>query len=727
MTKPPTSQPNPEDEPHRESGDDDVPPTASGPSGGNGGGLFSNGFPTFHLSRQGVFMDAAWFHGRKIGDYQVCGQLGEGGMSWVFEASQPVLNSRVALKISKPGTDQRLETEANLLNGIEHAGIAKVYAGGRVETSAGWLSYMATELITDGSHLDDYCRQHLHDIHDRVALFADVCAAVAHAHRKGLIHRDLKPSNILVDPKGRPKVIDFGIARQQSTDSGKPKTQSIAGTAGYMSPEQQRGEPLTTASDVYTLGLILEKLLSPERTTPAGRMPRGLKRIIKRCLEYDPDRRPADAGQLEKALRRWLRWQPPAWLDPQRATWPATTARWLHEHRWAIARGSLAALLATAVIWAVFLRPDMRSFARAVAAAAEQITPENPAGDVALNAEAARFWRLARPFSDHPPLELAWLANQTSEPSAARLVARGAAALAVGTVPEPWAAVGYPGGIAIFDVGGDARGLVCRIGSPEAISAVTFSADGSQLLAGDDAGRVLVWNTAALRGSPRNTMPGRADLGGPDTGGVLALASAPNAAWCIALAGDGGIFRIDPPDGSDDLKAERIATVPDGRDIALLDSGRLLAVACGSGVVEFRDLSRPVDLLRSEQIGSGSIDLACDETGQTLYAVAPGRLCVWRAPRSTAATSVSVPATDDDSPPRVVFATRDACLIAFPEHGESSLHCLRDIRGRVELRPRWEQTLSVQLPAEIEAAAWLPGPNPELVSLDPRGYLSTSR
>lgn len=118
MTKPPTSQPNPEDEPHRESGDDDVPPTASGPSGGNGGGLFSNGFPTFHLSRQGVFMDAAWFHGRKIGDYQVCGQLGEGGMSWVFEASQPVLNSRVALKISKPGTDQRLETEANLLNGI---------------------------------------------------------------------------------------------------------------------------------------------------------------------------------------------------------------------------------------------------------------------------------------------------------------------------------------------------------------------------------------------------------------------------------------------------------------------------------------------------------------------------------------------------------------------------------------------------------------------------------
>jgi hypothetical protein len=717
----------------------------TGPASSDAGGLHSNGFPTFGLAREAAALaslTADSFLDQEVNGYRIKRLIGEGGMSWVFEAAQDVPTKSVALKISKPGTDRRLEKEANLLSEIEHRGIARVHAGGRVETPAGRLSYMATELIAGGAHLDEYCWVCLPITQDRVALFAEVCAVVAHAHSAEIIHRDLKPSNILVDTTGKPKVIDFGIARSCDTN-----THTISGTLDYMSPEQRQGRQLTAASDVYALGLILQKLLSPERPTegtegpatgdplPAHKLPTALQRIINRCLHAEADRRYADAGCLEKALRRWLRWQLPEWLDWRRATWPAAATRWLEDHRRPIAQGSLVALLAAAVTWSLFIRPDMRSFARAVAAAGQTVTADNPAGDGAAIAEATRVWRLARLFSAQPPLELSYLASRNADIASARLVASGADILALGSVPDPWAAIGSPGGVALIDLSGSESRVICRLSNPAAISAVTFSADGKYLVAGDDAGGVLVWDTAHLRGSTRNTTPRRvrlqADLQTPDAGGVLALASAPKAtdetAWCIALAADGGIFRVECPGGGQEPKADRLVTVPGGRAIALLDSGRLLAIARDSGVVEFRDLAQPATLLRSEQIGAGPIDLACDVTGKTLYAVTPGRLSVWHDPRSERSVAASLPALQTSRPPRLVVAAADACLIALQSKGEPSLHCFRDLRGRFGPGARWGETLNVPLPAEIQAAAWLPGAAPSLVTIDPRGYLSTGR
>lgn len=108
--------------------------------------LFSNGFPTFGL-RQHAAIDPAVFIGQEVAGYRIIRLLGEGGMSWVFEADQSLIDKPIALKICKPGTDRRLETEANILKDIRHPGIAQVHAGGRLETPIGPLTYIVTEMV----------------------------------------------------------------------------------------------------------------------------------------------------------------------------------------------------------------------------------------------------------------------------------------------------------------------------------------------------------------------------------------------------------------------------------------------------------------------------------------------------------------------------------------------------------------------------------------------------
>ena len=209
---------------------------------------------------------------KQIGSYRVLDMLGEGGMAEVFlaEQSHPV-KRRVALKILKAGMDSkqvvaRFESERQALAVLDHPNIAKIFDGGVAENGR---PYFAMELFK-GVPITDYCDDQRLDNKARIGLFIDVCAAVQHAHLKGLIHRDLKPSNILVgvvDGKPQPKIIDFGIAKATTTTLTEStlytKVGQIIGTPQYMSPEQAgvTGLDVDTRTDIYSLGVILYELL----------------------------------------------------------------------------------------------------------------------------------------------------------------------------------------------------------------------------------------------------------------------------------------------------------------------------------------------------------------------------------------------------------------------------------------------------------------------------------
>ena len=217
--------------------------------------------------------------GTIIGPYKLLQEIGEGGMGLVFMAEQqePV-KRRVALKIIKPGMDSRhviarFEAERQALAMMDHPNIAKVLDAGTTEHGR---PYFVMELV-NGQPITEYCDAESLTTEQRLELFTDVCRAVQHAHQKGVIHRDLKPTNILVaefDGKRVPKVIDFGVAKATGlrltektlfTEFGQ-----VIGTIEYMSPEQARRNQLDvdTRSDIYSLGIVLYKLLTGE--TPFG-------------------------------------------------------------------------------------------------------------------------------------------------------------------------------------------------------------------------------------------------------------------------------------------------------------------------------------------------------------------------------------------------------------------------------------------------------------------------
>jgi serine/threonine protein kinase/tetratricopeptide (TPR) repeat protein len=218
--------------------------------------------------------------GTIIGPYKLMEQIGEGGMGLVFVAEQQQpLRRRVALKVIKPGMDSRaviarFEGERQALALMDHENIAKVLDAG---ATASGRPYFVMELVK-GTPITEYCDQNRLALRERLALFADVCAAVQHAHQKGIIHRDIKPSNVLVTSHdGTPvvKVIDFGVAKaigQHLTDKTVyTQFTQLIGTPLYMSPEQagQSSLDIDTRTDIYALGVLLYELLTG--TTPFDR------------------------------------------------------------------------------------------------------------------------------------------------------------------------------------------------------------------------------------------------------------------------------------------------------------------------------------------------------------------------------------------------------------------------------------------------------------------------
>ena len=262
----------------------------------------------------------------RIGAYRLVRELGQGGMGAVYLAMRDddAFHKRVALKILKRGMDseaivRRFRTERQILAGLDHPNIARLLDGG---TTPDGLPYLVMEYV-EGMPLGEFAETRQLDTNARLQLFRRLCAAVQYAHQSLVIHRDIKPANVLVSQDGVPKLLDFGIAKLLNAElTGQSLTAVTAPglqlmTPEYASPEQVRGEQVTTATDVYSLGILLYELLTGRR--PYRLTSRAVPEIVRVVCESEPLRpsvavtRPLDAddtdgpattGSTEVPLRR---------------------------------------------------------------------------------------------------------------------------------------------------------------------------------------------------------------------------------------------------------------------------------------------------------------------------------------------------------------------------------------------------------------------------------------
>ncbi len=284
--------------------------------------------------------------GMVVGNYRILSELGTGGMGTVFKAERidGEFDQTVALKLIKKGFDsgemlRRFITERQILASLEHPNIARLVDGGTTEDGR---PYLVMEYV-EGIPIDRYCSTHSLSLESRLDLFRKVCFAVSFAHQKLVIHRDLKPQNILIDDHGHVKLLDFGIAKLLNSENEiDGQTQTFALTPEYASPEQIRGEPLSTATDIYSLGVILHELLTgsrpihfdgknigeivgaastsePIRPSAASSNHEGfspnlfkgdLDNIVLKALRKDPGQRYASVEQFSEDVRRYLKGLP---------------------------------------------------------------------------------------------------------------------------------------------------------------------------------------------------------------------------------------------------------------------------------------------------------------------------------------------------------------------------------------------------------------------------------
>lgn len=328
--------------------------------------------------------DAVQLEGARIGPYRVLRELGRGGMGVVLlaERVEGGFEQRVALKLVRRGLDSaeilaRFAVERQILARLQHENVARLLDGGATEAGQ---PYFAMEYV-EGVPLTDYCERQRLGTAGRLRLFLQVCDAVDYAHRNLVVHRDLKPSNVLVSPRGQVRLLDFGIAKVLAAapdavgrTSAVTQVEARALTPQYAAPEQLRGLPVSTSTDVYSLGVVLHELLcgrppyrvdglSPaevERlvvekepppcssavagpgTAALARELRGdLDTIVAVALRKEPERRYASVGALADDVRRHLAGRPVAARGDR---WTYRASRFVRRHRVGVAASAVMGL-----------------------------------------------------------------------------------------------------------------------------------------------------------------------------------------------------------------------------------------------------------------------------------------------------------------------------------------------------------------------------------------------
>ncbi|GJM20631.1 MAG: hypothetical protein DHS20C15_05460 [Planctomycetota bacterium] len=286
---------------------------------------------------------AGAFAPEHIRDYRVLDVLGVGGSGVVLRARQPGLDRDVAIKLlHEEHVDEhvarRFAVEAHVLGSLDHPGIVRILESGSAPSHTGERPFFVMELV-DGLPITQFVREHRLDTHACLALLIDVADAVHHAHQRGVVHRDLKPANLLVTEAGRPRILDFGLARSLRRGQGMTTldggADAVLGTFGYMSPEQRRGElaRVDMRSDVFSLGAIAHELLSlaartdddsaprpprPPRPLDAPFEPLGrshpslrgdIESVVAKAVAEEPTKRYASAAEFAADLRALLRGQ----------------------------------------------------------------------------------------------------------------------------------------------------------------------------------------------------------------------------------------------------------------------------------------------------------------------------------------------------------------------------------------------------------------------------------
>jgi serine/threonine-protein kinase len=334
--------------------------------------------------------------GEILGPYRVIREIGRGGMGTVYlaERADDQFHKTVAIKLigpgmTDPGAVERFQRERQILANLEHSNITRLLDGGM--TSQG-QPFIVMDYV-EGMPIDLYCDSNRLSTEQRLALFLEVCSAVQYAHQNLVVHRDIKHGNVLVTPEGVPKLVDFGIAKLLEADPSMTRAAQLGSTGlmtpDYASPEQVRGEPITTATDVYSLGVLLYRLLTgrhpyrltdsnpaelvaviceqePERPSRVEGYPERLRRrlagdldnVIMMALRKEPGRRYTSVEQFAADIRRHLDGQP---VLARSSTLGYRARKFLRRHRLGVAAVALVALTLVAGIVATAMQAHIAS------------------------------------------------------------------------------------------------------------------------------------------------------------------------------------------------------------------------------------------------------------------------------------------------------------------------------------------------------------------------------
>lgn len=549
------------------------------------------------------------FAGRVFGAYRLVSPIGQGGMGvvWLGERCDGLFEHRAAVKLLDIGrfnrSEARFRREANILARVTHPNIAHLIDAG---VSSDGQPYLVLEFV-DGRPIDQYCDDRALDVPSRIRLILDVLGAVAHAHNHRVVHRDIKPSNVHVRNDGHVKLLDFGIAKllergdQASMASTVTLEHGVALTPAYAAPEQMAGGGVTTATDVYALGVMLYALLTgqhpcgeasspadllkaiveidtppPSAVVVAGKVPEdlaalaasrgttpgGLHRVLKgdldtivaKALKKDPKERYASVAELADDLRRYLAAEP---IRARRDSLASRTSRFARRHAGLTAAGAIGALALGAGAGFYATQP-----------AAERVRTPDPApqAPIPVTSEAGNEqWPSLSP--DHTRLAFSWVPrNASSARIAVKTLGSDAVVQLTNTAANDILPVWSPDGRHLAFLRSfrepEHRWEICLVPVTGGPPRVLLNTDGLSLpgLAWWEAGNALLFTT-------RRTTTEAFHLAALDlaTLDVRLLTSPPHAPL---LAGPGDFLPTVAPDGR---TVAFVRETHEGRDVFLLD------------------------------------------------------------------------------------------------------------------------------------------------------------